>query len=1016
MVEVGESIASKLAEYLIEATIQQGRYLFCGAKVKRNFKSEKEKLLATQESVQKRVQEARRRTDEIDDAVRRWLDDVNSLIKDMDDLEQDIKENKSCFGGSSANWPSYCLSKKMAKKIERMHACINEVKSQEVAREVAKECKGLPIALVAMGSCIKKKDLDDIKAVLHKLRHSKPIDDIDEGDEKGVFGCLRLSYNYLKNKESKLLFLMCSVFPEDHKINPEDLFRYGIGLNVYSQVDSFEMARSCVNAAINILIESSLLMRENDINGDAFYMMHDMVRDVALFIASEEDRTIVVNHSTRQNSPLEDGAIKDCFALSCWKMDRNLPHQLDAPRLEMLLINIEAWHLNYGISLPSFEGFKGMKVVAIMNNILLFRTKPALILSHSTHLLTNLRTMRLVGMKLDDISFVVSLRNLEILDFQESANIKDLLRRAIKVGLKMLKGGCKNVIPELVQAVGGMNELIGLYLESCSEIECVFNTTSLMASSFDVSTVVQSLLLIQELQIVECHELKHIMTSGVYDNNRGKQIVAVPDNFYLCFSRLKKLHIRRCHKLEYIFPISVVQRLEQLEEIRISNAPDVKYLFSEPDHEYHSSSQNDIQIVLPRLKVVSLLDLLNLVKIFPESYQYQLSWPFLTEFYCEDCPKLKIGWAGSKYNQVNLEQRQSFLNKSKLNTIQADLQAILNVNEEEAGALMIVSNLEKLYLKHLDEVEYIWKGPTLINFQLLTYLGVEGCRKLRCIFSSAVIRSLPLLNKLSIINCEELEQIISLSEEEEEANFPNASSTSHPQQPCFPMVEYICNGPTLISFQHLEELRVEGCRKLRCIFSSAVIKSLPLLYKLFIINCEELEEIISLSEEEANFPNASSTSDHLQHPSFPKLDYLKIEGCNRLKCVFPLSISLYHLPSLSELIIRRCCEIDQVFCCAPQNHHHTQLPHLHNLNLEDLPFQLPRLEGLTLEELPNLTNFCRDFESHLKLEALRWCDVEDCPNFSPTTIPALLKFITHTVEGGEDEDIDLIGFLDNEDA
>ncbi|KAF7833265.1 disease resistance protein [Senna tora] len=1260
MGEIVLSIVAKLAEYLVEPTIQQGRYLFCGATIKRNFESEKEKLLSTQEGVQKLVEEARHRTDTIANAVATWLNNVDSLIKDMDDLEREIKEKKSCFGMWSPNWPSYCLSKQMAAKIKTMvqlnanhefnpfshrtpiqdtrivssenfiqhgcklllttrreqvctwmgcekkipldllseneawslfnkHACINDITSQGVAREVAKECKGLPIALVAMGSCIKDKDQDGINVVLHKLKHAERID-LDDGD-KDVFRVLKFSYDYLKDKESKLLFLMCAVFPEDHRIKPEDLFRYGIGLNVRAQVDSFEMARSCVNDAINCLIESSLLMRDNDTNGAAFYKMHDMVRDVALWIATKENRTIVVNHATRQNSSLEDGPIRDCYALSCWNMDRNLPQQLDAPKLEMLLLNIEARDLDF--SLPSFEGFKRMKVMAIMNHIVLFGRKTSLTLSHSTHLLTNLHTLRLVGMNLDDISFVVSLRSLEILDFRKSAlkelpngleklnklklldlskskidghcyevikrclqleelyvyreyrwggdgfnnsntfcledatfsklqryqlevgeigttifdvslckrslfieglnvstsgaNIKDLLRRAIKVGLKMLKGGCKNVIPELVQAIGGMNELIGLYLQSCSEIECVFNTTSLMASSLDASIVVQSLLLIQELQIEDCYELKYIMKSGVSDNNyKGKQIVAVPDNSCLYFSRLKKLHIHSCWSLEYIFPISVVQRLEQLEEISIKNAPHVKYLFSEPDHEYHSSSQNEIQIVLPHLKVVGLLRLLNLVNIFPESYQYRLSWTCLTEFCWVDCPKLTIDWIGSTYNKVNLEQRQSFLNKGLEGNATNDSKSSNEISAlscvDFVGGAMdlcffpeivnpVASILTQLTLGNLPELRHIWMGSAeLLSLQCLKELEVYNCGKLKSLLSPVVQRSLPQLKTIKIRSCEQIEDIfgcekikdISTNKKKEIAlpnlifltleKLPNfvdicqgftfhavklvevtidecpkfapfltanqeisigksKKGEAHEMQTDLQAIlnvnegegatmvsnlgflelkniaemEFIWKGPTLITFQHLLMLKVEGCKKLRSIFSSAV--SLPVLHELNIINCEELEEIISLSEEEANFPNPSSTS-HPQHPFFPMLLEIHVKGCNRLRCVFPLSISPYHLPSLFSLRIRRCSLVEQVFGCAPQNHHHH--------DAEMMEFQLPKLVFLTLEELPSLTNFCRYFEYHLKLEALKTCEVRDCPKFSSTTIPALHKFITHT--------------------
>ncbi|KAF7833262.1 putative disease resistance protein [Senna tora] len=1026
MVEVVVSIAAKLAEYLFEPTIQQGRYLFCGATIKRNFESQKENLLSTQEGVLKRVEEARRRTDTIANAVTTWLNNVDMLLKDMDDLEREIKEKKSCFGMWSPNCPSYCLSKQMAAKIKRMvqlnanhefnpfshptpiqdtwnfssenfiqhgcklllttrreqvctwmgcekkipldllseseawslfnkHACINDITSQGVAREVAKECKGLPIALVAMGSCIKDKDQDD------------------------------------------------------HRIKPEDLFRYGIGLNVSAQVDSFEMARSCVNDAINCLIESSLLMRDNDTNGAAFYRMHDMVRDVALWIASKENRTIVVHHATRQNSSLEDGAIRDCYALSCWNMDRNLPQQLDAPKLEMLLLNIEVRGLDF--SLPSFEGFKRMKVMAIMNHIVLFRRKTSLTLSHSTHLLTNLHTLRLVGMNLDDISFVVSLRSLEILDFRKSAlkelpngleklnklklldlskckidghcyevikrclqleelyvyreyhwghdefnnsntfcledatfsklqryqlevgeigttifdvslckrslfieglnvstsgaNIKDLLRRAIKVGLKMLKGGCKNVIPELVQAIGGMNELIGLYLQSCSEIECVFNTTSLMASSFDASIVVQSLLLIQELQMEDCSELKYIMTSGVSDNNyRGKQIVAVPDNSCFYFSRLKKLHIRNCQKLEYIFPISVVQRLEQLEEISIKNAPNVKYLFSEPDHEYYSSSQNEIQNVLPNLKVISFQHLLNLVNIFPESYQYQPIWPFLTKFCCEDCPKLTIGCTGSTYNKVNLEQRKSFLNKGLEGNATNDSKSSNGISAlscvDFVGGAMdlcffpdivnpVASTLTQLTLGNLPELRHIWMGSAqLLSLQCLKELIVDNCGKLKSLLSPVVQRSLPQLTRISISRCEELEEIIADSED--------SYNPSINDQVCFPK---------------LQDLSVERCHKLKSLFSAAMARMTPLLQLITISSCEQVEEVF---------------------------------GCERIKDRSTNSKKEIVLPILKELNL-------------------VQLPSLVDI-CQGFTFHAVKLHSVTIVECPKFAPRCPKGEAH----------------------------------------------------
>ena len=61
---------------------------------------------------------------------------------------------------------------------------------------------------------------------------------------RDVFTCLQLSYDYLRSSESKSLFLMSSMFPEDHDIFIDDLFMYGVGLGVFGTFKSLDQARS----------------------------------------------------------------------------------------------------------------------------------------------------------------------------------------------------------------------------------------------------------------------------------------------------------------------------------------------------------------------------------------------------------------------------------------------------------------------------------------------------------------------------------------------------------------------------------------------------------------------------------------------------------------------------------------------------------------------------------------------------------------------------------------------------
>ncbi|KAK3198994.1 hypothetical protein Dsin_022409 [Dipteronia sinensis] len=103
----------------------------------------------------------------------------------------------------------------------------DSLRLDDIAKEVVDECNGLPLAIVTVGSPLREKDIDEWKVVCQKLKNSK-LDDVENVDVY-VYACLKLSYDYLKGDQIKLCFLLCSMFLEDHKIELEELVRYGLG-------------------------------------------------------------------------------------------------------------------------------------------------------------------------------------------------------------------------------------------------------------------------------------------------------------------------------------------------------------------------------------------------------------------------------------------------------------------------------------------------------------------------------------------------------------------------------------------------------------------------------------------------------------------------------------------------------------------------------------------------------------------------------------------------------------------
>ncbi|KAK9004765.1 hypothetical protein V6N11_042221 [Hibiscus sabdariffa] len=151
----------------------------------------------------------------------------------------------------------------------RMKAEFDQRVSRDIVEEamkVAEKCKGLPIAIVTLARALKgTKTRDGWEVARKKLESSRLIEigNIEE-EEENVYQCIKMSFEYLKKETTKRCFLLCALYPEDHSIDAEDLVRYAWGLELYDKTYSVEEVRIQVLEAIDYLIDSCLLSKEED--------------------------------------------------------------------------------------------------------------------------------------------------------------------------------------------------------------------------------------------------------------------------------------------------------------------------------------------------------------------------------------------------------------------------------------------------------------------------------------------------------------------------------------------------------------------------------------------------------------------------------------------------------------------------------------------------------------------------------------------------------------------------------
>lgn len=168
---------------------------------------------------------------------------------------------------------------------------VDDLSLHHIAKNVAKECMGLPLAIIAVSGALKNKRKPSWEDALVQLQRSAPKN--IPGVLTYVYQPLKLSYDHLESDEARYFFLFCSLFEEDCEIWPEELLRYGMGLGMFSETKNLEEARKRVCHLLETLKDRFLL---SEVSSGGYVKMHDVVRDVAIQIASEGKHVFMVSH------------------------------------------------------------------------------------------------------------------------------------------------------------------------------------------------------------------------------------------------------------------------------------------------------------------------------------------------------------------------------------------------------------------------------------------------------------------------------------------------------------------------------------------------------------------------------------------------------------------------------------------------------------------------------------------------------------------------------------------------
>ncbi|KMT12711.1 hypothetical protein BVRB_4g088080 [Beta vulgaris subsp. vulgaris] len=825
----------------------------------------------------------------------------------------------------------------------------------KITEKIVEECAGLPLAIVTVGRALRGRSLDEFEDAALKLSNSSYVD-IEDVD-KDVYACLKLSYDYLRDKDVQNCLLLCSSYPEDSKIMVEELVRYSYGLWLFDKVESVDEARQMIINSVEILEKASLLYQQKPPDPDPFLekhcvKMHDVVRDVALWIAEKEYGPFIVVYSFKE---LKKKMSENQFAVSLTSYYEEVPGEVRFPAtLKFLRMRIRKCPgcldklvfakpstlqvLDIDISYEPWDDEEEVPDVPL-------------------ELFVNLRTLRFPGERYwreSEMSIKFSkLKNLEILQLGKVLVLPKWIWELCKLRMLDVYHGCQ--IPS--KLLSRINMLEELYFQRFKpEVESN-NVSDLFLPDLNMRIVNLGMgdfkvEMPKRYWITACEYPKiYSDIHPTYPKLGWSKVLEVKSlrNDVLSMKVFKPFlkaveYLCTDGKMEGIFnlcPQLEDTGFQNIRILQILGSENIECLIDTRGTERGLPSLTTVN-VFPILEKLSLKGMPQLEKMCygqpPLSCLGQLRCLTL-----DICPRLKNIVPDMLPGSGELLEELKIMNCNAMNYVY-DVDA-----EATPYRLSLLPSPTTMHLWNLEDIRSIWKVPPY-KLKWKDPVDEEGEVGSSTKFVKAILRSFESLVTLNIENCAEMEEVFPLLDFDNRKCDGRLSKLVELHLKELPKLKSIWTNHHWL-LHRLESIYLYKCDNLTTLFTSAVAKSLVKLQKLQILNCKALQTIIVPDDD------CCEASDGIMQDIFKEIKIIEIEYCDNLKSVLPISFITYCLPKLERIHIQDCANLEQVFVDEEGIVTETEIIEWKNLQYLKL-WNLPRLVSLV------------PFNWHLKISSL----------------------------------------------
>ncbi|XP_065856013.1 uncharacterized protein [Euphorbia lathyris] len=772
------------------------------------------------------------------------------------------------------------------------------------------------------------------------------------------------SNRWRPTKPELCIWIICS-FYENLCIPIDDLVMYGICLNMFGDVHGMIGARDRVyglietmNETLNDLFQMDDVIKLCDKEYDSQYVkLPDSVYNAALMISERYSSILQGNRGMRTWGKDEVYRYENCYVLSLSLSLENISEHpvYWFPKLGIL-------RLTYGKDSQSLP----VNFFAEMEELrILILNVPSL--TQSLYWLRNLQTLCLEVRKLEDISWIRYLINLEFLTISTVSLIDIPMEMSELINLRFLNLGKMNLAYIPPGVFSRMLKLEELYLPLS------FRSWGYRNKEYDGSDESERKMDDyddEERFYVRLPELEHLPLSALQ--------ICIPNVLMLLRRSPFFRNIRR-------FKILVSNNLQH--------------------QEFGNSLMNELQLTGDAydIREIGVLDLISLTKSLTltrvrnlKNVMYQLGddgFPQLKRMFITECDELKC---------------------------------LVDTRKPNLIGLSLFCELNSLHLSMLSNLKEIWHGarPHFRWFENLRRINIRFCHKLKYAFPLSMARGLRQLQSIEILDCNEMEGIFCKNKDDntsgvyfveelhlhslpklvgflvqkdyangevidEDAATDDEIVSNYTEEPIIAsdgdFLFFPTNDDELISNKQVSCIKnkdIISDTEMYSAFSSKLMKKrLESLVKLKIAFCDELRVIFSFDENYANSAVLNSLKElelhglrnllhiwfrvPLEIMAFQNLRILILSECHNSYLLSPRVAEL--LVQLQKIEISRCEKLENIVL----GEYEWEI----GAYREEIVF--PQLKTLELQYMPNLEIFYSGF-STIELPLLEFLKLNQC--------------------------------------